>query len=442
MKITDISTFRSFRNKNFRLFFSGQGVSLIGTWMQQLAMSWLIYSITGSSFMLGVVSFCSMLPSLFLFPLTGIAADMPYKRTMLIITQSLAMLQALVLAALVITGTVAVWHIIVLSVFLGIVNAFDMPLRQAFVIRTIDHKEDLGNAIALNSSLFNSARLIGPTIAGILISVIGEGYCFLLNGISYLAVIFSLFRMKFIIPSHDKPGKHPLKDISEGIKYTFGFFPIRMTIIFLVFINLAGIPSMVLMPVFAKSVLGGDAHTLGLMTGASGFAAFVGTLYLASRKSIRGLGIYIIFAGFIYSIGLFIFSFSKSLPFSLFALLITGFTMMTIMAANNTFLQTIVKDSMRGRVMSFYVLSFTGISPFASLAVGSLSEKYSPEIVVFSSGILVLLATVFMAIFHTKIKKMIRPIYAEKGIISGILNAADIASGIQNADSITILQKK
>ncbi len=398
-------------------------------------MSWLVYRITGSALMLGMVGFLNLLPSLVLFPVTGITADRISKRRMLILTQSLSLVQASILAALVLTNNAAIWQILVLSTFLGIVNSFDMPVRQAFVIEIVEHREDLGNAIALNSTLFNSARLIGPTIAGALISMIGEGYCFLINAISYLAVILSLFQIT-VSGFHGKSGNKPIKDIIDGIKYTFGFQPIRSIILFLALISFAGMSFVFLMPVFAKNVLHGDAHTLGLLTGAIGLGALTGSLNLARRKKIPGLGRLIAFSGISLGICLGLFSLSANLIISLLVLVVAGFTMITIMASCNTILQTIVPDVMRGRVMSFYVLAFAGIAPLGSLSVGSLAESFGPVPVVFAGGCITLAGAIIFMLNLPRIRKLVRPIYIEKGIIP------EIASGIQNADSISSLHKE
>jgi MFS family permease len=286
----NIAALRSLRHRNYRLFFAGQGISLIGTWMQQLAMSWLVYLMTHSALLLGVVGFAGMIPSSLLAPFAGVLADRWDKRSALVVTQSLAMLQALALAALVLTKTVAVWHIIPLSVLLGCVNAFDITTRQAFVLDMLESKEDLGNAIALNSSLFNAARLIGPAFAGILIALVGEGTCFLLNGISYVAVIAALLMMKI-----EKPARRDRKDsfmgeIAQGFSYVFSFTPIRSILLLLALVSFTGVPYQVLMPMFAGNILHGGPHTLGFLMAASGLGALGGTIFLASRKGNLRLG--------------------------------------------------------------------------------------------------------------------------------------------------------
>ena len=428
--------FRALKNRNYRLFFTGQSISLIGTWMQQVAMSWLVYRISGSAFLLGMVAFCNMVPSLLLFPVTGISADRFNKRKILVLTQTLSMAQAFILSLLVFTGWVAIWHVIVLSLLLGIVNAFDMATRQSFMVDLVDKRDDLPNAIALNSTLFNGARLVGPTVAGVMISLVGEAICFLLNSLSYIAVIFALLRIIVKAEPKKPASKNPLNDIKEGVKYTFGFPSIRIIIINLAITSFTGMSFMVLMPVFAKNVLHGDAHTLGLLTGSVGFGALVGALHLASRKSVLGLARNMAVNGILFGICLVSFAFSKVLLLSLCVLAITGYAMITVMASSNTIIQTVVKDSFRGRVMSFYVFAFAGIAPLGSLTTGTLAHKFGPVLVVACGGMLTLLAALYFLSRLSIVKKHLRPVYIEKGILP------EMARGIQNADSITSLQKE
>ncbi len=399
-------------------------------------MSWLIYRLTGSAFMLGIVGFCNQVPSVLIFSFAGMIADRMDKRRMLIITQSLAMAQALALTILVFSDTINIWQIIVLSLAMGIINAFDMPLRQSFVIETIDSREDLANAIALNSSLFNGARLIGPTIAGAVISLAGEGICFLLNAISFIAVIISLLRISASVKRLYSRKGNPLTEIKAGIKYALGFPPIRSIILLLALISFAGIPYMVLMPVFAKTVLHGNAHTLGLLTGSAGLGALIGALYLASRKTVIGLIRIMSIAAVFFGVSLCLFSLSRILPLSLLIAIFIGFTMITTMASCNTVLQTIVDDSMRGRVMAFYNVAFMGTAPFGSLAAGSLSEKVGPTITVFLFGCITIAGAFLFALNIPRIRKLVRPIYKQKGIVP------EIASGIQNADSAAVLHEE
>ncbi len=409
--------FRALRNKNYRLFFLGQSVSLVGTWMQSIAVSWLAYRMTNSIFVLGFVGFSLQIPAFVLSPLAGIAADRHDRRRLLIMTQSFSMLQALILAALVLTHTIAIWQIIVLSLFLGMINAFDIPIRQSFLIEMIDNKEDLGNAIALNSSLVNMARLIGPSIAGFLIAVVGEGICFLLNGLSYLAVLASLCAMR-VQPREKKINPaNILSRIKEGFSYAFNFVPIRILLITLGLVSLTGGGLQTLMPVFARDIFHGGPQTLGLLMAATGLGALTGAIFLASRDTVLGLGRLIGRVTVLFSLCLIAFSLSNIFALSLGLLFVSGFSIMVHMASSNTLIQMIVEEDKRGRVMSFYTMAFMGMAPIGSIAVGSLAARWNVHIVLFISGILCLIGS---AVFRSKLpllRKMIRPIYAEKGII-------------------------
>jgi MFS family permease len=411
--------FRALRSRNYRLFFTGQGISLIGTWMQQVAMSWLVYSLTSSAFLLGVVAFAGTICSFILAPVAGVLVDRLNRHRILIITQSLAMVQALVLAGVVLTGSAAVWNLIVLSAVLGIINAFDMPTRQSFVVEMVDNREDLGNAIALNSSLFNSARLIGPTVAGILVATIGEGLCFLLNGLSFIAVIACLLAMT-ITPRTTAPGHADFfEGMKEGFRYSLGFRPIRYIVFFLTYASLVAMPYSVLLPVFARDVLKGQASTLGFLTGGAGVGALAGAIYLASRKNVLGLGKIIVVSTIVFGLGLILFSFTTMLAFSLVAMALIGFGMVVTMAASNTFLQSVADDDKRGRVMSFFVMAFMGMAPFGSLLYGSLANGIGAPLTMLFGGILCLAGGVVFAWKFASVKAEIRQAYVKKGIVSG-----------------------
>jgi MFS family permease len=410
--------FRALYHRNYRLFFGGQGISLIGTWMQQIAMSWLVYRMTQSAFLLGVVGFSSQISSFFFSPFAGVISDRLNRHRILVITQSLAMIQAFILAFLTLTGVVTVYHIILLAVYLGLVNAFDMPTRQAFVVEMVERREDLGNAIALNSFLFNGARLVGPSIAGILISILGEGMCFLLNGISFLSVIIALLAMK-MRPDKGKDEKTEVwKGLKEGFTYAFGFVPIRSILFLLAWISLVGMANTTLMPVFAKDILHGGPQTFGFLMAAIGVGAIIGALYLASRKSVLGLGRMIAVASSIFGIGLIAFSLSHILWLSLFLLLLTGFGMMVQMASSNTVLQTIVEDNKRGRVMSLYAMAFMGAGPFGSLLGGSLAGTIGASGTLIIGGASCILGALLFIKKLPLIRTMVRPIYVERGILS------------------------
>ncbi|OGO17737.1 MAG: MFS transporter, partial [Chloroflexi bacterium RBG_16_48_7] len=356
--------FRSLGSRNFRLFFIGQAVSLTGTWMQSIAMSWLVYRLTGSALLLGVVGFSSQLPVFILASLAGVFVDRHNRHRILIITQTLSMIQAFVLAVLVFTNLITVWTIVVLSITLGLINAVDMPARQAFIMETIDNKENLGNAIALNSSVFNSARLIGPSIGGVVIAIVGEGLCFLWNGLSFLSVIFCLIAMRTKNVKREHKESQVLRELKEGFSYTFSFSPVRNIMLLLALVSLVGMPYTVLMPVFSADVLKGGADTLGYLLGAVGLGAFIGTVFLASRKGILGLERNIVIGPAIFGTGLILFALSRTLALSIPMVIIAGFGMITQMATSNTIIQSIVDDDKRGPVMSIYAMSLVGMAPF------------------------------------------------------------------------------
>jgi MFS family permease len=326
------------------------------------------------------------------------------------------MVQALLLAVLDLTGTIRVWHVMVLFFLLGLVNAFDAPARQAFVVEMVEKREDLPNAIALNSFLFNGARLVGPSVGGILISIVGEGICFLLNGLSFFAVIIALWAMRITAKKAAQKGQIG-KGLREGFDYAFGFAPIRFILLFLGLISLAGMPYTILMPIFAKDILHGGPQTLGFLMAATGVGALAGATYLASRRSVLGLGRVIVIASIIFGTGLVAFSLSRVLWLSLVVLLVTGFGMMAQMASSNTILQTIVEDDKRGRVMSFYTMSFMGVAPFGSLLAGSLAETIGAPNTVRIAGIACILGSCLFARKLPLLRGMIRPIYVSKGII-------------------------
>jgi len=410
--------FRALQHRNYRLFFSGQGISLIGTWMQQIAMGWLVYRMTNSAFLLGLIGFSSQICILFISPFAGVLSDRMNRHRILIATQSLAMVQAFILATLTLTGTIAVNHIVILSLFLGLVNSFDIPNRQAFVVELVEKREDLGNVIALNSFLFNGARLVGPSIAGILISILGEGMCFLLNGVSFIAVIIALLAMKVIFNKREKEKTQVLKGLKEGFAYAFGFPPIRSIIFFLGWISVMGMACTTLMPIFAKDILHGGSQTYGFLMAAIGVGAIIGAIYLASRKSVLGLGRIIAIASGIFGMGLISFSLSRILWLSLFLLLLAGFGMMVHLASSNTILQTMVDDDKRGRVMSIYSMAFMGMAPFGSLAGGSLAARIGASYTLIIGGVLCILGSFMFAKKLPLIREMVRPIYIRKGILS------------------------
>jgi len=410
--------FRALSHRNYRLFFGGQGISLIGTWMQQIAMSWLVYRLTDSALLLGVVGFTSRIPTFLLASLAGVLADRWNRHRVLVITQTLSMIQAMILAILVLTGAIAVWHIIFLSLSLGLINALDIPTRQSFVVDMIEKREDLGNAIALNSSIVNGARLIGPSVAGMLIATLGEGMCFLLNGLSFIAVIFALLAMKITPKKREAQSSKVFQGLKEGFSYAFGFAPIRSVLLLLGLVSLMGMPFTVLMPIFAEKILHGGPQALGFLSGATGVGAIAGSIYLASRKSVLGLGRIIVISSNLFGIGLIGFSLSRLFWLSLLMMLLTGFGMMVEMASSNTVLQTIVEEDKRGRIMGFYTMAFMGMVPFGSLLAGTLANNIGAPNTVMIGGVACILGSVLFAKKLPSLRRITRPIYVEKGIIS------------------------
>lgn len=423
--------FRALKYRNYRLFFGGQTVSLIGTWMQRIAMGWLVYRLTDSAFLLGVVGFAGQIPGFLVGPFAGVIADRVNRHRMLMAAQILAMIQASILAILVLTGAIEVWHLIALSVLLGFIMGFEIPARQSFLVQMVENKEDLGNAIALNSSMFNLARLVGPSVAGILIATVGEGICFLLNAVSYVAVITALLAMKITPIKTETADTHLLKGLKEGFSYAFGFAPIKAIILLFALVSLMGMPYQVLMPIFARDVLQGGPHTLGFLMGATGVGALVGAFYLASRKSVVGLGKVIALAAGLFGAGLVVFSMSHFLWLSLFLVLIVGFGMMVQMASSNTVLQTIVEDDKRGRVMSLYAMAFMGMAPLGSLLAGSLASKIGAPYTLLIGGSFCVLGSLLFARKIPVLRKAIRPIYVKMGIIP------EVATGIRTATVLT-----
>jgi MFS family permease len=408
---------RALRHRNFRLFFSGQSISLIGTWMTRVATSWLVYRLTGSALLLGVVGFAGQIPTFILAPFAGVLVDRLNRQKLLVWTQALAGLQSLALAALTLAKIINIHEVIWLSALQGLINAFDMPGRQAFLVQMVEDKQDLGNAIALNSSMVNMARLVGPALAGLVIGSVGEGYCFLIDGISYLAVIASLLLMRVKIA----PGKrHPasmLEQLKEGWAYVRGFAPIRTILLLFALISLMGMPFMVLMPIFASEVLHGGPHTLGFLLGASGVGALISALSLALRKTVRGLTTMIQISAAVFGLGLICFGLSRILPLSMFLMLIVGFGMMQGLAASNTVIQTLVPEDKRGRVMSYYTMAFVGMAPFGSLLAGGLAHRLGAPMAVMITGAFCLAGAVWFTTQLQSIRKVMRPIYIEMGIV-------------------------
>ncbi|MDH3270412.1 MAG: MFS transporter [Gemmatimonadota bacterium] len=421
--------FRALRHRDLRLFFAGQAVSLVGTWMQQVAMSWLVYRLTGSALLLGVISFSSQFPSFLMAPFAGALADRWSRYRMVVVAQTLSMIQATVLAVLVITDVVTVTHLIVLSVMIGLINGVDVPARQALMIRLVRGADDLPNAIALNSSMFNAARLVGPALAGVLIGLVGEGPVFVLNAASYIAVLWALAQLR-VSRQPGQPVGSVLRSMVEGFSYAVRSPPIRDLLILLSGISLVGVPYVVLFPVFARDVLGGGAGTLGLLTSSAGLGSLAGALALASRSTVRGLGPVLAWGIVAFGASLMGFAFSRTLPLSCALLVVSGFAMIVVTASTNTILQTIVSEEMRGRIMSLYTMAFVGMTPLGGLAGGAIASRVgAPTAVVLGgAGCMALAAWTFWRL--PALRSLIRPIYAELGIIP------EVATGLQSVSEM------
>jgi MFS family permease len=376
---------RSLRHRNFRLFFGGQLISLIGTWMQSLAQAWLVYRLTGSAAQLGLVSFCGQIPVFLFATIGGSVADRFPRHRIVIATQTSAMILAGILAALTLTGVVQVWEIFVLAFCLGVVNAFDIPARQAFVVEMVG-KEDLMNAIAINSSMFNSARILGPAIAGALVAIIGEGWCFFANSVSYLAVIAGLLAMKLTPRRGGAAAARGLLHLAGGFSYAWTTTPIRALLLLMGLISFTGMPYATLMPVFAGSILHGGSKALGLLMSSAGAGALLGALTLALRRGLKGLGRGAGFAAILFGLGLIAFSFSRTMWLSMALLVPVGFGMMTQMASSNTLIQMMVPDHLRGRVMAIYSMMFMGMAPFGALWAGFMAEHIGAPLTVAIGG--------------------------------------------------------
>lgn len=383
-----------------------------------IAMSWLVYDLSHSAFLLGLVGFLSRIPTLFFAPFAGVFADRFDKYKLLFLTQLLAMLQAVIITVLLFANVIQIWHILVLGIFLGIINSFDIPVRQSFVINLIEKKEDLGNAIALNSAMVNGARLLGPSIAGILVASFGESWCFLINSLSFIAILSTLMLM--IIPPSvkEKKAESYVKNFKEGFKYVFGFHPIRDILFLLALVSLMGMPFQILMPVFAKDIFHGGPDVLGILMASIGAGALIGALYLANRKTVVGLGKNLSMATGLFGIGLILFSLSQVFWISIIILIFTGFGMMVEITASNTMLQTISDDDKRGRVMSFYTIAFMGTVPFGNLFSGIFSDLIGASNTIMIGGAACIIGAVLFAVRLPALRKLVRPIYIKKEIIT------------------------
>ena len=412
-----IHALRAFRHRNFRLFFYGQSLSLVGTWIQQIAMSWLVYRMTGSAFLLGLAAFAGQVPILLLAPLGGIWADRFDRSKLLMATQALAMVQALGLGLLTYTGLIQVWHIIAMATALGIIMALDTPLRQTFVAQMVPSKEDLPAAIAFNGFMQNTGRMIGPTIAGMLLVYFSEAFCFLVNGVSKIAVIIAILQMN-VAPNVRTSSKSSLvRGLAEGIRYAWDLVPIRLLLPMMALISFMATPYQTLLPIFAKETFGGGAHTLGFLMGAAGFGCVLAPIYLASRREVRGLTRRVLGGILLTGITLMIFAYSQLLWVSLAMIAGTGLGIILAAQAINTIFQTIVDDEMRGRIMSLFTVAFLGVSPLGSLAAGALANAIGAEHTLLIGGAGCVLGGVVLWRQLPRLRAGIRPIYVRLGII-------------------------
>ena len=408
---------RALKHRNFRLFFGGQSISLIGTWMTRVATSWLVYRLTGSALLLGTISFAGQIPTFLVAPFAGVWVDRLDRRQVLVWTQTLSMVQSLALAGLTFSHLITIPWILALSVMQGIINAFDMPGRQSFMVQMVEDRRDLSNAIAINSSMVNMARLVGPSLAGMLIAVSSEGWCFLIDGISYIAVIISLLMMRVHIPLVKRQVSSMFADLKVGWTYVSEFQPVRTILLLFAVVSLMGMPFVVLMPIFAVKVLHGGPHTLGFLMGAMGVGALISALALAARKSILGLVRMIPMAATVFGLGLIGFGLSRVFWLSMLMVLIAGMGMMQGMAGSNTIIQTLVPEDKRGRVMSYYTMAFVGMAPFGSLLAGSLAHVIGAPWTVIVNGGAVLLGAAWFWTQLPAVRREIRPIYREMGIL-------------------------
>ena len=408
---------RSLKHRNYRLFFSGQSVSLVGTWITRVATSWLVYRLTGSELLLGIVGFCGQIPTLLLAPIAGVLVDRWNRHHILVITQILSMVQSLALAGLTLAGRIEVWHILVLQIAQGIINAFDTPARQAFVVQMVGDRADLPNAIALNSSMVNLSRVIGPSIGGALIAVVGEGWCFFVDGVSYLFVIASLLAMRIEARELPPTGTNVVEELRVGFRFVVGSIPIRTALLLLAVVSAVGMPYTVLMPVIAATVLKGGPYTLGFLMTSTGLGALCGALYLASRPSVVGLGRVTLIAALVFGLGLIAFSFTRSLPVALVVLPVVGAGFMIQMAATNTVLQTLVDDALRGRLMAFYTMAFLGTAPIGSLMAGVVADRVGAPMTIRLGGLACVVAAAWYGFKLPQLRRIVRPIYIERGIL-------------------------
>ena len=408
---------RALRHRNYRLFFTGQSLSLIGTWITRVATSWLVYRLTGSELLLGLVGFCGQIPTMILAPFTGVLVDRWDRQRLLLVTQVLTMLQTLALAVLTLQGLITVRWLLALQIVQGVINAFDTPARQTFVVEMVEDRADMANAIALNSAMVNGSRIIGPSIGGALIAAVGEGWCFMADAVSYLFVIASLMLMRVNRVAGERVESRLLEELRDGFDYVRASQPIRTSLLVLAVVSMMAMPYTVLMPAFVKEVLHGGPSTLGWLMTATGAGALAGGVYLASRSSVVGLGRVVMLATLIFGAGLIAFAFADTFVVALIVLPIVGGGFMVQMAATNTVLQTLVDDKMRGRVMAFYTMAFFGTAPMGSLLAGVAADRFGSRATITFGGVACIAAGLWLAAKLSSLRAIVRPIYIERGIL-------------------------
>jgi MFS family permease len=416
--------FPALAHRNFRLYIAGQGVSILGTWMQQVAMAWLVYQLTESPLWLGVVTFAGQIPCLFLGPVTGALIDRCQRHRLVIVTQAVAMLQALVLAALSLTGAVAVWHIVALGALLGVVNAFDIPGRQSFLGEIVPRQENLANAIALNSAVWNAARLVGPALAGLLLLVTNAGVCFLVNGLSYLAVLAALLAMRVPARQVRPPAGPVFGGVREGLAYAWNFRPIRSLLLLIALFQMAGMAQTTLLPVIATAVVGGDASTLGLLAAAGGLGSLTAAVSLAARRSVQGLGRWIAASTVVFGGALVAISFARSVGPAALLLSAIGFSLLLLTAGANTIMQTLVAEDKRGRILGLYTMAVTGLSPLGGLLAGVLADQVGAPITLRLAG-LGCLATLIA--FAVRLPRLARRSWSPCAVLSTVVGTRPAA---------------
>jgi len=431
---------RALRHRNFKLFFFGQSISVIGTWMTRVATSWLVYRLTHSALLLGVVSFAGQIVAFLLGPFAGVWVERLNRRKLLIWTQALAAVQSLALAVLTLAHVINLWEIIALTAMQGLINAFDMPGRQSFLVQMVEDRSDLSNAIAINSSMANGARLIGPAIAGLVIAAVGEGWCFLLDGFSYFAVIASLLMMRIKPMEIRRSASTMLEQIREGWDYVRTFRPIRSILLLFSLTSLMGYSYSVLMPLFAGQVLHGGAHTLGWLMGASGIGALTSALSLAVRKSAVGLTRMLQIAAATLGSSLILFGLSRVLWLSLVLMVFVGFGLMQVASASNIIIQSLVTEDKRARVMSYYTMAFFGAAPFGSLIAGALAHQIGAPYTVMITGTCCIACSLWFTLELPKVRSVMRPIYQEMGLLP-VRQIDPIVDEVEPAISVPLERK-